>query len=236
MLRSAVPRKATKCKATKRKAMPAAAGARGAPSAGQLRALGARDPQLARALRAVEPYPGFPGPDARRLSSYGYLARAICFQQLTGKAAGTIWRRLCALGERGRPPEPATLLALGDEALRGLSRQKVASLRDLAERVADGRLVTRGLARADDAEVVARLTEVRGIGAWSAQMFLLFKLGRLDVLAPGDLGLQEGLRRLDGLAERPGPKELEQRARVWAPLRSVASWTLWRLTELDDWA
>jgi 3-methyladenine DNA glycosylase/8-oxoguanine DNA glycosylase len=171
-------------------------------------------------------------------ASARHTPRAICYQQLSGKAAATIWGRLCALGERGRPPEPAVLLAFTEEELRavGLSRQKVASLQDLAERVVYGRLVTRGLARASDDAVIARLTEVRGIGEWSAQMFLMFKLGRLDVMAPGDLGLQEGLRRLDGLAERPTPKALEARAADWAPLRSVASWVLWRLTELDEWA
>jgi len=215
-----------------------AASARRKPSAAQLRALARSDRRMAAALGDTEPFPGFPAPDVRRLSTYGYLARAICYQQLSGKAAGTIWGRLCALGERGRPPEPRVLLGFGDEDLRavGLSRQKVASLKDLAERVADGRLVTRGLARASDDEVVERLTEVRGIGEWSAQMFLMFKLGRLDVMAPGDLGLQEGLRRLDELDERPGPKALAARAADWAPLRSVACWVLWRLTELDEWA
>ena len=215
-----------------------AADARHTPSAAQLRKLARGDARMAAALRDTEPFPGFPAPDVRRLSTYGYLARAICYQQLSGKAAATIWGRLCGLGERGRPPEPAVLLKFTDAELRavGLSRQKVASLQDLAERVADGRLVTRGLARASDAAVVERLTEVRGIGEWSAQMFLMFKLGRLDVMAPGDLGLQEGLRRLDGLEERPSPKQLETRAAAWAPLRSVASWVLWRLTELDEWA
>lgn len=215
-----------------------ATGARRAPSAAQMRKLRRADARMDVALGDTEPFPGFPAPDVRRLSTYGYLARAICYQQLSGKAAATIWGRLCALGERRRPPEPAELLSLDDAELRavGLSRQKVASLQDLAERVVDGRLVTRGLARASDAEVVERLTEVRGIGEWSAQMFLMFKLGRLDVMAPGDLGLQEGLRRLDGLKERPSARQLEVRAADWAPLRSVASWVLWRLTELDSWA
>jgi DNA-3-methyladenine glycosylase II len=95
-------------------------------------------------------------------------------------------------------------------------------------RAAAGRRAAR---RGADAAIVEHLVEVRGIGVWSAQMFLLFRLGRLDVLAPGDLGLQEGLRILDELPERPGPKELEARGAVWAPLRSVASWTLWRIVE-----
>ena len=90
------------------------------------------------------------------------------------------------------------------------------------------------LGRRDDQAVVEELIQVRGVGVWTAQMFLLFKLGRPDVMAPGDLGLQEGLRVLDGLAVRPGPAELEERARIWSPLRSVACWTLWRLLELDS--
>ena len=105
------------------------------------------------------------------------------------------------------------------------------ALRDLATRSLDGSLRLRGLHRLDDEAIVERLVEVRGIGPWSVHMFLMFRLGRLDVIAPGDLGLQEGLRRLDGLSERPGPRELAARAEVWSPLRSVASWVLWRLAD-----
>ena len=94
-----------------------------------------------------------------------------------------------------------------------------------------GALPLASIGRRADEEVVERLIEVRGVGPWTAQMFLMFRLGRLDVLAPGDLGLQEGLRRLDGLEERPTPRELEARGQAWAPLRSVASWVLWRLSD-----
>ena len=130
-------------------------------------------------------------------------------------------------------PTAAEILELPDERLRaaGLSGNKLLSLRDLAERSLDGRLRLRSLGRFDDETVIEELIAVRGIGRWTAQMFLMFRLGRLDVMAPDDLGLQEGMKRLDGLAARPRPKELAARAEDWAPLRSVASWVLWRLTE-----
>jgi DNA-3-methyladenine glycosylase II len=199
-----------------------------------LRALSRRDPRLGAWLRRVPPLPDFPrgGPNARA-THYQALARSITYQQLSGKAAGTIWRRASSLGAGGGFPAAAELLKLSMEELRGagLSRNKVLALQDLAQRCEDGRLRLRSIGRHGDEEVIEELCQVRGIGVWTAQMFLLFKLGRLDVLAPGDLGLQEGLRVLDGLAVRPTPVELAARGEVWAPLRSVASWTLWRLLE-----
>ena len=191
------------------------------------------EPGLAAALDRA-PFPGFPESAAARAHThYSYLARAIVFQQLTGKAAGTIFRRAVALTPGPRFPRPDELLALPDATLAsaGLSTQKVRALRDLAARVDDGRLVLAGIARRDDDEIIERLVTVRGIGVWSAQMFLLFRLGRLDVMPTGDLGVQEGLRRLDGLDQRPTPAEVAARGEAWAPLRSVAAWALWRLTE-----
>lgn len=204
------------------------------PDPSDLRRLRRRDPLLARAMDRVDPYPGFPCTPAQRSGThFDNLARAIVYQQLSGRAAGTIHGRFRALTPGPRPPRPAEVLALDDSALRGagLSRAKVAALRDLARRVESGELRLAGLARLPDDEVVERLITVRGIGVWSARMFLLFRLGRLDVLAPGDLGLQEGLRRLDGLDERPGPEQLAERGEAWRPLRSVASWVLWRLAD-----
>ncbi len=204
------------------------------PSPADLRRLCRADPVLGRAVRRVAPYPGFPRPGrARRETHYEALARAIVFQQLAGKAAATIHGRACALSGGRRFPDPECLLALPVRSLRGagLSRPKQAALRDLASRVHDGRLRLHGIGRRTDAEIIEHLVTVRGIGVWSAQMFLIFRLGRLDVMPCGDLGVQEGLRRLDGLAERPGPKEVEARAARWAPLRTVAAWTLWRLTD-----
>ena len=202
------------------------------PSAAAVRALARRDPALGKALRRVTPFPGFPSPGGVR-SHYEALARSICFQQLATRAAQTIWGRARALTPGSSFPRAEELLALSDEALRGagLSGNKVLALRDLATRSLDGSLRLRGLHRLEDEAIVERLVEVRGIGPWSVHMFLMFRLGRLDVIAPGDLGLQEGLRRLDGLTERPGPRELAARAEVWSPLRSVASWVLWRLAD-----
>ena len=113
----------------------------------------------------------------------------------------------------------------------GLSRNKLASMRDLAQRVVDGELRLRSLGRMADPEVIEHLVQVRGIGPWTAQVFLMFKLGRPDVLPPADLGLQEGLRILDGRRKRPTAKQLEERATAWAPFRTQAAWTLWRVVD-----
>jgi 3-methyladenine DNA glycosylase/8-oxoguanine DNA glycosylase len=125
------------------------------------------------------------------------------------------------------------MLTFSDERLRGagLSGNKTKALRDLAEKIVSGELRLRGIARHDDDEVVRRLTTVWGIGEWTAQMFLIFKLGRLDIMPTGDLGVQEGLRVLDGLDARPSPDALLDRAEVWRPLCSVAAWFLWRLSD-----
>ena len=186
-------------------------------------------------MKRTPPFPGFPR-GVQRGSNFHSLARSVIYQQLSGHAAGTIYGRVKALTGTGRFPKPHEILGFPEEALRGagLSRAKLRCLRDLSERVENGTLKLRGLGRMPDDEVINRLTEVWGIGEWSAQMFLIFKLGRLDVMATGDLGIQEGLRRLDRLAVRPSPAELSERAEIWAPLRSVASWTLWRLCDGPD--
>jgi 3-methyladenine DNA glycosylase/8-oxoguanine DNA glycosylase len=158
----------------------------------------------------------------------------IIYQQLAAGAARTIHDRVQALSlNPKRFPTSGEILALPEEALKdaGLSRNKLRAILDLAERVQEGRLKLRTLHRNTDEEVRERLTEVWGIGEWTAQMFLLFQLGRLDVFAPGDLGLQEGIRVLDGLEARPTPAQALERAEVWRPLRSVASWYLWRLVD-----
>ena len=124
-------------------------------------------------------------------------------------------------------------MALSDTELRaaGLSGNKARALKDLAEKTVRGELGLRSIGRLADDEVTRRLTTVWGIGEWTTQMFLIFKLGRLDVMPGGDLGVQEGLRVLDGLDERPTPEFLMTRSEVWRPLRSVAAWFLWRLTD-----
>jgi DNA-3-methyladenine glycosylase II len=203
------------------------------PSAIALRALGRRDPRLAAAMRRLPAFPGFPDAAQRaQATHWDALSRAIVFQQLATAAATTIHRRVCALtGECF--PRPEELLAQKDSALRaaGLSKNKIAALRDLASRIEDQRLDLVRLHHKDDAAIVEELVAVRGIGEWSAQMFLLFRLGRLDVGASGDLGVREGLRMLDGLPERPTPKVALARMEAWRPLRSVGCWLMWRLVE-----
>lgn len=203
------------------------------PTRAQVAALGRRDPRLGAWFRRLPSFPGFPDTERGRGTHYEALGRAIVFQQLATRAAETIHGRVCALTPGTRFPAAKEIAGLPDLALRGagLSTAKTAALRDLAARSLDGRLRLASIARRADPFVIEELVEVRGIGVWSAQMFLLFRLGRLDVLAPGDLGLQEGLRILDQLSERPGPKELEARGAIWAPLGSVASWYLWRIVD-----
>lgn len=202
------------------------------PTPAQLRALARRDPVLGAAMRGVAAFPSFPEPRAHD-SHFHALAKAIVHQQLATKAAATIHGRVRALTPGPRFPRAEQVLALPDAALRGagLSAAKVAALRDLASKTLDGTVSLRSLARRPDQEVIDALVQVRGIGVWSAQMFLLFRLGRLDVMPVGDLGVREGARRLDGLDQRPTERELLERSEPWRPLRSVASWVCWRLTD-----
>lgn len=204
----------------------------GTPSPAEIRALAARDPLLAEALARVPRYPGVT-PAARRMSTFAYLSRAIIYQQLAGSAARAIHGRVRALTPGPDFPRPAELLELPEAILlgAGLSRAKRRALLDLAERTDSGSLSLRGLSRLPDQEVIDRLTVVWGIGEWSAQMYLMFKLGRPDIMPATDLGIREGLKRLDGLAERPTPSEVLERSEPWRPLRTVASWVLWRLCD-----
>jgi 3-methyladenine DNA glycosylase/8-oxoguanine DNA glycosylase len=188
------------------------------------------DPVLGRAMRRLGPF-AMQRQGGR--SHYELLARSIVFQQLSGKAATTIFNRVCALAPGPGFPPAEALLALDDAVLRGagLSRQKVAALRDLAHHLVDGALPLGRIARLDDEAVIAALSSVRGIGRWTAEMFLMFRLGRLDVLPATDLGLQKGLAALDGLPRPPTPRELLARGEVWRPYRTVASWYLWRIVD-----
>lgn len=193
------------------------------------------DAVLADAVRKLEPFPALPVPQHKRVSHFESLARAIVYQQLAGKAAATIWGRVVALTPGSRVPKPAELLRMKDEVLRGagLSRNKMLAIQDLASRIEGGQLKLRNCGRWEDQSVIDHLTEVRGIGLWTAQMFLMFKLGRPDVFPATDLGVQEGIRLLDGLDERPKPQQAEERAAAWAPYRSAAAWYLWRMADQD---
>ncbi len=202
------------------------------PTKAQIMALRRRDPVLGAAIARLPPFPEIPVKGFRGPHFHG-LARSIIYQQLATRAAATIYSRVRKLSTGPRFPTPEQMLALSDERLRaaGLSGNKTKALRDLATKVVSGELRLRGIGRHDDEEIIRRLTTVWGIGEWTAQMFLIFKLGRLDVMPAGDLGVQEGLRVLDGLEGRPSAATLLSRAEVWRPLCSVAAWFLWRLSD-----
>jgi len=169
-----------------------------------------------------------PVPVGRRFES---LAEAIVYQQLAGRAAATIHGRfVLALGGA---VTPESVLSASDEVLAasGLSRAKAASIRDLADHVASGRLVLDRMGRLPDQDVVDQLTEVRGIGPWTAQMFLLGTLGRLDVWPTGDYGVRAGFGRAWGLPGIPTPQELEALGEPFRPYRSLVAWYCWRVAD-----
>jgi DNA-3-methyladenine glycosylase II len=184
-------------------------------------------------VRAAGPFALKP---RRGVTPYQSLVSAVAHQQLTGKAAQTILGRFFALyGEEGRHPEPEELLATPDDRLRGagFSRAKVASLKDIAARTVDGTIPSRRtLSRLPDEEVIARLVQVRGVGRWTVEMFLMFTLGRPDVLPVDDYGVRNGFRMAYGLGELPRPRELAEFGLRWAPFRSTAAWYLWRAVDL----
>lgn len=191
------------------------------------RALAKADPVLGRHLEKIGAY---------RLkldeasSIYQALAEAIVYQQLTGKAAATIFERVKALGG-GTLPSPAVLRDLDDDALRaaGLSRAKTAALKDLATHAHDGRLPELSEARAlDDAALVERLTAVRGVGPWTVEMLLIFRLGRVDVLPATDYGVRKGFQKVFRTRELPTPQQVLARGERWRPHRTMAAWYLWR--------
>ena len=168
------------------------------------------------------------------LSPFQALMRAIVYQQLSGKAAATIYGRVVALFPDEQPPEPQHLLNVSEDMLRsaGLSRAKTAAVRDLAAKTLDGTVPSLTALRAmDDEEIIARLTAVRGVGRWTAEMLLIFRLGRPDVLPVHDLGVRRGFQRTYGLDSLPPPKSLLAHGDRWRPYRSVASWYLWRAAD-----
>lgn len=190
------------------------------------------DPALHSAMSRLERMPAFPTAGTAQ-SHFHSLARSVLSQQLAGKAAQTIHDRVKQLGRNGRFPTPERFLALESEAVRtcGVSSAKEAAIRDLASNLASKSLSLRGLKNKSDETIINDLISIRGIGIWTAQMFLIFRLGRLDVLPTGDLGVQEGLRILDELEHRPTAQELGVRGQVWAPYRSFATWTLYRVVD-----
>jgi 3-methyladenine DNA glycosylase/8-oxoguanine DNA glycosylase len=192
--------------------------------------LRARDETLARVIDAIGPF---------RLqligasSIFGALAQAIVYQQLTGKAAATIFARFCALFP-GTDPTPELVLAASEDELRGagLSRSKLVSLRDLAGKTVSGEIPTLAeIQQMEDEAIIERLTSVRGIGRWTVEMLLIFRLGRPDVLPSDDYGIRKGFARAYAQGELPARKDVETYGVRWKPYRTVASWYLWRLAE-----
>jgi DNA-3-methyladenine glycosylase II len=192
------------------------------------RAVAERDPAMARLVEAHGPPRLRPPHDTH----FEALVRSILYQQLAGAAAAAIHARLVAAVEGEVVPD--RILALPPESLRaaGLSGNKAASIHDLATKVRDGTVVLdpRRIARESDDEVIARLTAVRGIGVWTAEMFLMFQLRRLDVWPTGDLGVRKGYGVAHGIP-MPSPKELEVLGDVYRPYRSIAAWYCWRAAE-----
>jgi 3-methyladenine DNA glycosylase/8-oxoguanine DNA glycosylase len=167
-----------------------------------------------------------------RGAAYHSLMRALLYQQLAGAAASAIERRFLAL-YGGRQPKPEELLATPQEKLRaaGISRQKAGYLHSLAEHTASGELKDAHLRRLDDEALIETVTRVKGVGRWTADMLLMFCLGRPDVLPVGDLGIQRGMERAFGLDALPDAATMERIAEPWRPYRSAASWYLWRHTD-----
>src|SRR6266478_738692 len=165
------------------------------------------------------------------------LAESIAYQQLSGKAAATIWGRVRALYPRKKYLDPKTVLKTPDRKLRGagLSRSKVAALKDLAAKTIDGTVPTaRALAKMTDEEIIERLVSVRGIGRWTVEMLLLFDLGRPDVWPAADYGVQKGLAKTFGKRKLPTPKQMIKLGKKFQPNRSVAAWYFWRALDKPE--
>ena len=174
---------------------------------------------------------------ALSIRPFDALAEAIAYQQLSGKAAATIFGRVRALYPRRKYLDPEKILATPDETFRaaGLSRNKIAALKDLAAKTIDGTVPpSRAIVRMSDEEIIARLITVRGIGRWTVEMLLLFDLGRPDVWPVDDYGVRKGFAKTFGRRKLPTPKELMKFGEKWRPYRSVAAWYFWRALDVQD--
>ncbi len=197
-----------------------------------VRALAALDQRLAAAIEVIGPCTLARG----RGSPYEALLSAIAHQQLHGNAAAAILRRLKSLYPGVRYPTPDELLATSEAELRatGLSRAKLLAMQDVARRTLDGTVPERRkIIRLDDAAVIERLTAVRGVGRWTAEMLLMFTLNRPDILPVDDFGVREGFRLLYRKRKQPTPRALAAYGARWAPYRTTASWYLWRYLDYD---
>ena len=189
--------------------------------------LSGADARLGSIIKTVGSYTIVTGGDP-----FQSLVRSIMYQQLAGNAAAAIHARYLKL-YRGKSPSPTRLVATPDARLRavGLSGRKVEYMKGLAARVSSGELDLAALTSMEDDKVIEELTAVRGIGRWTAEMFLIFCLGRPDVFPVGDLGLQRAIREAYGLRKLPATERMEKIAKPWRPYRSVATWYLWRSLE-----
>ena len=194
------------------------------------RLLARRDPVLATLIRRHGPC-GIA--DGARVGHFAALVRSIVFQQLSTKAASTIHGRLTSLMAEGEVT-PHTLAALRDEQFRaaGISRQKGSYLRDLCAKVASGEVALDGIDALDDEAVIAALATIKGVGRWTAEMFLMFRLQRPDVLPVGDFGIVSAVQKAYGLRKRPTPDRLRAIGEAWKPYRSIACWYLWRSLDI----
>ena len=185
-----------------------------------------KDPKLAAVIDRVGPYELSP---QREGTHFEAVVRSIVYQQLSGKAAGTIHGRFLSLFTNSKPL-PDALLGLTDEVMRGvgLSRQKIGYMRDLATKVVSGSVAIETLDEMSDDAIIDALVQVKGVGRWTAQMFLMFRLGRPDVLPDLDLGIQKGIQKAYRLRSLPKPARVLEIGAKWAPYRTMASWYLWR--------
>jgi 3-methyladenine DNA glycosylase/8-oxoguanine DNA glycosylase len=194
------------------------------------------DPRIARLVQEVIPF----DPEIDHTQSpYQALLESIAYQSISGKAAATIYARIKALSADGGPPTPQEMLQLKTKALRkaGLSGAKILAMKDLAQKTVDGIVPTHEEAlKLTDEELVERLISVRGIGAWTVEMFLIFRLGRPDVLPIHDLGVKKGWSIAYNKKYMPRPKELLAFGERWRPYRTVASWYMWRAFEKAGYA
>ena len=175
-------------------------------------------------------------PFKRSSDPFHSLIRSIIYQQLSGKAAGTILARFLALFPNSRYPTPAEVLKLRDAQFKkcGISGQKMTYLRDLAKRFSDGTIDPSNFKKMTDEEIREHLLVVKGVGRWTADMFLMFTLYRPDVLPTGDLAIQKGFQKLFKLKEMPDPETMIRLSRSWQPYRTVASWYLWELADTKN--
>lgn len=187
-----------------------------------------KHPHMRRVLRKHTGKPGY----RRSSDAFVSLAKSIVYQQLSGKAAGTIWGRFVALYPKGIPT-PKAVIKTPLPKLRkvGLSGQKASYIKDLAKKFINGTINSKLFATMTDEEIREHVITVKGIGRWTADMFLMFTLNRPDVLPTGDLGIQKGFKKLFNLRSLPSPTHMERLALPWAPYRTVASWYLWRLVD-----